>query len=565
DYYYQKSPKRRREVFKGTKTMGFANESVARLLGGMDQVVNFYGNYIPVFDKQFISPLNDNADNYYRFRILDTQVVNQKRLIHLLFIPKRKGENTFSGDAWVHEGSWAIQKMSLRLDREANVNFVDELSLIQEYKLINDTTWFLARDNFVVDLSFAGEKNLAAIGRKTTTYRNILINDSNVLEQLNKNKLIEETIYPVSAREPSDSFWNSSRHEKLNRNEKSIYHTLDTLLKMSSFQKLTQWVNFVGTGYKSLGKVEIGPWFNWMTANSLEGPRLRFDLGTTREFNKKFLLHGYLAYGFGDRKWKGEFDALFLPKRDPRAYIGFQYIRDIDYGQAYYDEITQDNIFALAIRKSGVPIKFLRKEEWKLDFFKETHFGLSGTWSVLHKKFEPLQNLPPVSIFPSARENPNNLISFETSFRLRFAYLEKFLEGTFYRYSLGSIYPIAEVKYTRGISGIAGSQYNYGKIAYSLSDYSKIPPLGSIYYNLFGGKTWGTLPYMMLDLAPGNEIYYYNKYAFNLMNRYEYLHDRYWGGILEHNIGNGLFRFLPLTRKLKFRQFWSVKALWGNL
>ena len=70
---------------------------------------------------------------------------------------------------------------------------------------------------------------------------------------------------------------------------------------------------------------------------------------------------------------------------------------------------------------------------------------------------------------------------------------------------------------------------------------------------------------MFLDVAPGNEIYYYNKYAFNLMNRWEYLHDQYAGINFEHNIGNGLFRYIPLTRKLKFRQFWNAKVLWGSL
>ena len=34
---------------------------------------------------------------------------------------------------------------------------------------------------------------------------------------------------------------------------------------------------------------------------------------------------------------------------------------------------------------------------------------------------------------------------------------------------------------------------------------------------------------------------------------------------IEHNIGSGLFRFIPITRKLKWRQFWNVKALWGSL
>jgi hypothetical protein len=33
----------------------------------------------------------------------------------------------------------------------------------------------------------------------------------------------------------------------------------------------------------------------------------------------------------------------------------------------------------------------------------------------------------------------------------------------------------------------------------------------------------------------------------------------------EHNIGSGLFRFIPITRKLKFRQFWTAKMIIGSL
>lgn len=563
-YYYQKSPRKRREVFIGTKTMGVNNESVAKLLGGMDQNINFYSNYIPVFDKQFVSPISDNGDAYYRYKVLDSQFVNGRRIIHMMFTPKRKGENTFEGDCWVHDTTWAIQKMNLRLTKEANINFVDNLSLIQEFKMLNDSTWFLSRDKFVVDLSFTGEKTLSAIGKKTTTYKNIVLNDSSVTNQLALNKQIEETVYPAEASNKADSFWVASRHEELNKNEKALYQTIDTLLKMPSFQRLTRWVNFIGTGYLGLSNYEIGPWFNWVTANALEGFRMRFDLGTTRHFNKKFIMHGYLAYGFGDRKLKGEFDAMYLFRRNPRNFVGFQFFRDIDYGQQYYDEITQDNIFALAIRKQGVPIKFLGKQEVKVEYFQDLNYGLSARFSTSHKQYEPLKNLPPKSIFDNTSSGIT-INTFEASVKLRFAYLEKFLEGSFYRYSLGSPYPMVEFKYTRGISGVLGSKYDYNKITYGISDYSKLPPFGSIYYNVFGGKTYGTLPYMLLDVAPGNEIYYYNKYAFNLMNRFEYLHDSYLGVNFEHNIGNGLFRFIPLTRKLKFRQFWTAKALWGSL
>ncbi|MFY7839201.1 MAG: DUF5686 family protein, partial [Lacibacter sp.] len=61
DYYFQKSPLRRREEIKASRTSGLKNESVQKLLGGMDQNINVYNNYIPVFDKRFISPISENG------------------------------------------------------------------------------------------------------------------------------------------------------------------------------------------------------------------------------------------------------------------------------------------------------------------------------------------------------------------------------------------------------------------------------------------------------------------------------------------------------------------------
>jgi len=562
-YYYQKDPVKRREVFSAVNTIGVQNESISRLLGGMDQVVNFYNNYIPVFDKLFISPIADNADDYYNYKIADTQHLAGKRIIHLLFSPKRKGTNTFEGDCWVHDTTYAIQKMNLRLGASANINYVQRLSLIQEYQLINDSTWFLSKDKFVVDVNPVGKRSIAFIGRKTTTYQNVVLNDSSVLKELEKNKKKEEVILPPEANYKNQDYWADARPEDLSETEKKIYKTIDTLLSLPAFQRYTRMINFIGTGYLPVGKFLIGPWQNWIFTNSVEGTRLRFDLGTNSKWQKYTILHGYLAYGFGDQKWKGEIDAMHLFKKHPRMYIYGEYRNDFDYGQQYVGEISQDNLFAVAIRKENVPIKFIRLEQAKLEFFKEWHSGLSLMPVVQQRVYTPVKNLPPKIFFENGHGEALN--TFEASIRFRFAYLEKFLENTFYRTSLGSPYPIVELKYTKGIPGVMGSSYEYSKISGSVHNRKKIPPLGSIYYNVFGGQTFGTLPYLFLDVAPGNEIYYYYPYVFNLMNRFEYIHDRYAGLSFEHNIGNGLFRFIPLTRKLKFRQFWTVKTLWGQL
>ncbi|HEU4576354.1 MAG TPA: DUF5686 family protein [Chitinophagaceae bacterium] len=564
NYYYQRKPLRRREVIKAANTNGVKNESVTKLLGGMDQNINVYNNFIPVFDKRFVSPLSDNGDAYYRYRVVDTQFINHKRFYHLVFTPRRKGENTFEGDCWVNDTSFAIQKMNLRLGKEANINFLENLSLIQEYRLINDSTWFLAKDKFVADFSPLGKERPGFIGRKTTTYRDVVVNDSAVVKELDKNKVMEETTTLPDAEQKDKAYWANARHEELNRNERAIIKMIDTLTNAPVFKRFTNTLNFIGTGYLNVGNYQLGPWFNWLTYNSWEGFRTRFDLGTNHHFNKKTWLHGYLAYGFGDKKFKGKAEIFYLPKKNPRTYLYGSYTNDLDFGQSYYGEVTSDNIFALAIRKPNIPIKFINIEEKRFEFFHETKAGFSTLLALAHKDYTPLKNLPVKDSFPVSNGG-SPLTTFEVSLRLRFAYLEKFLENNFFRTSLGSPYPIAEAYIAHGVSGVLKSSYNYTKLSASISDYFNISPFGNISYYVYGGKTFGTLPYMLLDVHPGNELYYYNKYAFNTMNKYEFISDQYAGLTIEHNFGSGLFRLFGPTRKLKFRQFWNAKALWGSL
>ncbi|MES1219724.1 MAG: DUF5686 family protein [Bacteroidota bacterium] len=561
DYYYQKKPLKRREVIKAVNTNGINNESMVQFLGGMDQNVNVYSNFIPVFDKQFVSPASDNGDAYYSYSVKDTQVIGNNRYYHLVFVPKHKGTNTFEGDCWIHAGTFAVQKMNMRLGKEANINHIDNLSLIQEYALINDSTWFLSKDKFVADGTLFGKDRPGAIGRKTTTYRNVTVNDTSVVNELDKNKILEEVITLTSAPEKGRSYWDTARHEELTKTEKGINEMIDTLRVMPEFRKLRNTAAFITTGYLNIGNLEFGPWFNVATYNSQEGFRTRFDLGTNKYFNKHLWLHGYLAYGFQDQKFKGKGEIFWLPKKHPRMYLYGSYIQDFEYGQSYYGEVSTDNIFAVAFRKPNIPIKFLKITEERFEFYKQNKAGFSAMFTALHKNYLPVRNLVPVDSFAYIKGN-NPMTTTEVSLRIRFAYLEKFLESTFLRVSLGSPYPIGEFTITKGIPNVLGSSQRYTKIAGSVSDYIKIPPFGSMSFQVYAGKTFGTLPYVFLDMAPGNELYYYNKYAFNTMIKYEFLHDRFAGINFEHNIGNGIFRFVP---KLKFRQFYTIKSLWGSL
>ena len=106
-------------------------------------------------------------------------------------------------------------------------------------------------------------------------------------------------------------------------------------MKLPAFKKATEQIYFLTTGYKNIGNYEIGPWYNWITYNVLEGLRLRFDLGTNKHFSKKIFLHAYAAYGFGDKQWKYQMNGMYLFKKSPRLALSAYYKKDLDYGQSY--------------------------------------------------------------------------------------------------------------------------------------------------------------------------------------------------------------------------------------
>ena len=563
DYYYRRDPRKTREVIKATITNGIDNESIIRQLGTTYQNVNVYSNLIPVFNKMYVGPFSDNADNYYNFKLLDTQYLGGKRLVHFSFMPKRPGGDFFTGDCWIHDTSFSIQKIMLRPTLDANINFISGLTLIQEFKLVSDSIWFLYKDRFVADITPVGKKHIGFKARKTATYKNVLINSDLVIANLDSNKSNEDILVKKDAQNKPDSFWLEKRHEPLNSNEQTVYKVLDTLEKNKTYVHYRNAINFFTTGTKDVGNVRIGPWYNWISGNAHEGTRLRFDLATNTGFNKNLNLRGYLAYGFRDKTFKGKAEVKYQFSRMPWSYIDVYYRKDLDNGQVYYDQLGSDNIFAFFLRKPNIPYKYQQITEKKIEYYAETYNGFGFGLTASSRQYEALLNLPPATLYPSKNNDPFN--TFETVLRIRYAYQERTFEDNFNRYSLGSEYPIIDLRYTHGFPGVFGSNYKYDKVEVSLSDYLSISPYGNLYYNVFAGKTYGTLPYQMLSMLPGNDWYYYSKYSFNLMNRFQYLTDRYAGFSVQHNVGSGLFRYMKLTRKLKLRQFWEAKGIVGNL
>lgn len=572
DYYYRKKPRKQREFIHASMTRGVENQSITKYLGTVYQQFNPYDEYLPVLQKRFIGPLSNSGLAYYRYRILDTIQVAGRNVIHMRYVPRRPGELCFAGELWVVDSLYALHKIVMNIPKNVNLNWVKRINVEQEFMPVagKDSVWFLSKERFVAEFQTPVDiKMPATIARKTTSYKNVVVEDSLTESVLNDKRYRLDVIVSDSARYQSDSFWAEARHEQLNKNEQNIYNMIDTLTSLSSFQKFKSMVRFLAGGMVRLGYIELGPYWKTYSYNAIEGHRFSFGLANTQKLFKNAYISAYGAYGTLDKKFKYGANALWLLDRLPRTYLWASYVNDLDFTDNYYDQnqvLGANNLFSFAIRKPNIPLKLAFTRRAELEFHREYFSGFAHRFFMYYRDFQPYAPLPAAGIFTDANGTPSlSATSAEVGVKLRYAYKEKFVEGRYYRVSLGSKYPIVDFTYARGVKGLFNSSYNYDKLKASISGMVKTPPFGKIYISVFAGKYLGTLPYPLLEVHPGNEYFYYNQFVFNMMNRYEFISDQYAGFNIEHSMGGGLFTYIPLLKKTKFRQFWTAKGIIGSL
>ncbi len=570
DIYYRKTPRKQREFIKASMVRGVNNQSITKYLGSIYQKFDPYDDFLPVLQKRFISPLNNSGLLYYHYRIIDTIQVAGKNVIHMTYRPRRTEELCFTGDIWIVDSIYALHRIDMAIPKKINLNWVKRIEISQEYMPVADSVWFLDKEKFLAEFQTKVDIKLpATIGRKTTSYRNIVVNDSKNEEVLNDKQYKLDVIVLDSAREQSDEYWAGARHEELSKNEKGIYNMIDTLYSLPSFNRFKSFIRTMAGGMVRIGYVELGPYWKTYSYNQFEGHRFSFGIANTQKLFKNAYITGNIAYGTDDKKFKYNTNALWLLDRLPRTYIWASYVSDLDFTDNYYDQnqvLGANNLFSFAVRKPNIPIKLAFTKRAELEFYKEYHSGFSHKFFMYYKDFLPYAPLPDAGIFTDGNGGITpNAISTEVGVKLRYAYKESFVEGRYYRTSFGSRYPIVDISYSRGIKSVFNSAYEYDKLKASISGTVKTPPFGKIYISVFGGKYFGTLPYPLLEVHPGNEYFYYNQFVFNMMNRYEFISDQYVGFNVEHSLGGGFLTYIPLIKKLKFRQFWTAKGIVGSL
>ena len=560
DFYYRRNPKISKEIIKGTRISGVENESVNQFLGDMYQNVNIYDNEILVFSKSFTSPVSTYALGFYDYGLVDSAYIEGKWCYKLEFFPRRKQELLFHGEMWIHDTTYAVKQVDASISEGANINWIKDFSVKQEYNEVDHEVWMLVKDEIFVEFNL-NDKKIGVYGRKNSSYKRFVI-----------NKPKEDSFYPSFSNvivDPNSSnhdeaYWQNMRHVALTAKENRIYSMVDTLKKMPQFKTITDIITLFVSGYKITGNFEFGPYSSFYSFNPIEGSRLRLGGRTSNAFSTKLRLDGYLAYGFADERFKYGAGGLYIINKSPRLAISAHGKHDMEQLGLGEGAFRQDNILASVFRRNPAN-KLTDVIDLNSYLEKEWFNGLSNKIIFTHRQLRPSGTKYAYRIpISNNYENDNALITTEISLYTRFAFKEKVIYGDFQRKSLGTKYPEIEITYSIALPGVVNSEYKYQRLELQVNDKIRFGPFGYLSLTLQAGKIYGNLPFPLLHIHEGNETFFYDETSYNTMNNFEFVSDQ-WASLMGQYHAEGLFfNKLPMLRKLKWREVATVKMLVGS-
>jgi len=564
EVYFRKTPQSTREYIRASQISGIENQSLTQYLGGLFLNMNIYDNYINVFDKNFVSPVANFGLSTYEYDLEDTVLIEGKTCYQIRFEPKRKQELTFYGTLWIHDTSFAVKKVEMRMAEDANFNWVNDFYISQTYEKFNGRYWALTNDYRLVDMNpFKAEavKMLGIFGHRTTRYSNYIFDQpkSDEFYTTPSNVIIEQEAY-----ERDREWWDENRPDTLKASEQMIYDMVDSVKSAPAFKYYEKVGNLLGTSYWMAGKFEIGPLYKFLSFNSIEGLRLRFGGRTNYKFSRKFRLEGHVAYGTLDKEFKYGMDARYLVNKDPRRTIGLAFKYDMEQLGQDPNAFSEDNFFASFFRRSPAD-KLTMVREFKTFYEHEWFNGFSNAVRFIRRDVYAIGDAKFIINDNGSQYIDNSLVSNEVQLYSRFAYRERFVYGAFDRSSLGTKYPIVELLYGYGIPGFPDSDVEYHRLQLKVKHWFNIANIGWSKYILETGKIWGKLPYPFLKIHEGNETFFYYAESGNLMNYYEFISDTYASLYYTHHFDGLLLNRIPLMRKLQWREVVHGRAVWGSL
>jgi len=540
---------------------------------GLDVQYNFYENYVKVFEENFISPAATNGWFYYNYYLEDSTSIGNSKQYKILFVPKRKHDKVFRGHMVVEDKHFSIVTVDAVLSSKTNVNFLEHMELFMSYQFIDGQYPFYKEQKIYASFDYlpfdigSKQREMGLDFRQYASFSDIRINTTDEVK-LSTKSLTFESVKLHNAKTRDSDYWKNARHIPLQSTDKEMYAAIDSINNIPVIKFLDNTARMMMTGYYDIGKVELGPYMDFVQANKIEGWRMFIGGRTSSEISTNWMLWGGVGYGTRTEKLSGSLGAGYKLKAPRRRVFKLGYDdRYIRMGENRKILYLYENMLTPS-ENNLVSAFFVRDEFNELHRQKKVNLNYEHEWitgisSAINLDYKT-QYSPEYYPFMYQGNPVNEINVYEATFDVRFSFKEKVLDDDFMRLYVSTEYPIFNFAFTAGRAEFANQALNYTKVHGTIKHRIN---LGQTYfrYAIEGGAIFGKVPFTLLEIPRGNETYGYYNYDFNLLDYLEFAHDRYIHVYTDYHLNGFIFNRMPLLKNLGLREVVSAKAMMGYL
>ena len=578
---YRREPHAEKTIITGQTSKGVndlfqTGDIINTVLKDVFTNVDLYQDQIRLLQYPFVSPISKEGIGFYRYYIEDTVKIERDSCFHLHFLPNNQNDMGFRGDLYILKDSTLhVRRCEMTIPKQSNVNFVNNVSILQEYDKLPDGQWVLTKDDMTTELE------LLSFVRSLTCTRTTRMNEyafTPIPKKLFRGPAKEVTEADAEMRD--DSFWAQYRQVELTKSEGSMdkfIHRIENIkgIKYVLFGMRALFENSIETSTPNY--IDICPVNTILTHNYVDGWRSRLSLKTTANLWKHFFISGYYGHGWGSKNnyYNAEFTysinpKKYLPHEYPRRTITVQSTKDVGSPGDRFMDTDKDN-FMVALKWAETN-KMMHYNRQQVTFEYETDWGLRATFNGKVEENESCGEMTfrtldqPIPKEFNKTGNGDHIRTTEITAKLRYAPGETYINNKLRRRTINLDAPVFSISHTMGFDGVLGGEYNYSFTEVGL--YKRFwlgNSWGKFDLHMKGGIQWSQVPYPLLIHPAANQSYIILPETFNLINTMEFLNDRYFSLMMTWDLNGKLLNRIPLVKKLHWREVIGVRMLWGAL
>ena len=575
-HIYRKDPKTEKDIIKGQQSNGIGQviqtgEILNTALKDAFTDVDIYDDYVRLLQYPFPSPIGRTGISFYHYYIEDTVYVERDLCYHLQFIPANSQDFGFRGELYVlADSSLHVKKCNLYMPHNTDVNYVKNMKIEQEYTRLDNGEWVLSKDDMIAEL------HVNSVLQDLLVVRNTRLTDyafDELPKILFKGKA--KVRHDMDAMNRDEAYWNKYRQVDLTKSESSMDSFIHRMENSKGFKYIIFFVKALMENYVEIGggtdgkksKFDLGPVNTYISKNFVDGIRLRLAGRTMAALNPHFFWDGYAAYGTKSNDWyTGNIFTYSLNKKKnspfefPMRNLTFEVARDVTSPSDENLLHNKDNIF-MTFRAATQDEMFLYHRQ-KLAFTYETDWGFRFNTSL---RFQSNRTVGNLHYYHLDGTEVKKIRMTDLNVGINYNPGVTYVNTKQQRLPINLDSPEIGLSHTMGFRGFMGGQYHRNITKLSIYKRQWLGSWGYLDFHAIGQAQWNKVPFPMLILPPINLSYFEQETTISLMKDWEFLNDRQVFWALSWDMNGKLLNRIPLIKKLKWREWFAIKGVWGHL